>query len=135
MAAASPVPAGPLSRLICSLRPCGWPADQLDQPENHQQQDDDQDDHCRRGLTPEYEYQGGKCNRPDTEAFAVREGPEACWPGGHTPTLADVPDQVQPRGERGTGPDRRAGGPGEERRGGDDQPEYQQATEPVLDEP
>src|SRR5271169_708685 len=134
MAAASRSLAGPLSKLTRSLRLCRWPADQLDQPQNDQQQDDDQDDDCCRGLTPEYEYQGGECHRADTEDSAVRVSPLAGRAGRHPPTLAEVPDPVQSRFARGTGPDRRGGGPGEERCGGDDQPEHQQGTERILDE-
>jgi Predicted membrane protein (DUF2254) len=109
-------------------------SDQLDQAQDDEQHDDDHDDRQHGGLGQEDEYQRGEGHCPDPERRAVPVRPVGGRAGGQAPALAEVPDPVRARRQRRAGLDRGAGGPGEVRRDGDDQPDRQDHAEPCPEE-
>jgi hypothetical protein len=116
------------------LGPGAWRADQLDQPENHEQEDDEQDHGEGSGLAKEDEDQRAHAHRPDPQHPAVPVGPLADRPGGYSLALAEEAEPGQPRPQRRPRPDRRGGGPGEVRPDGDDKPHRQHDTQAHLEE-
>src|SRR6185369_2038810 len=127
-------PLRPWSGLICYLRLFRGPANQLDQPQNHQQNDGQPDDDWRGGLTPEDEDESEEGERPDPEAMAVRVRPGADRAGGHSPALAELPDPARSGLHRRTGPDGGSGGTGQERPNAHDQPHREHEPERDPDE-
>ena len=66
-------------RSTSRVRFCRRLADQLDQPEDHQQEDEEHNDDERGGLSPEGEYQRGEGYRPDAKAPAGALGRAPAW--------------------------------------------------------
>src|SRR5215472_14116351 len=114
---------------------CRRSADKFDQPQDHEQDNSDPDDHCGGGLAPEHKHQYRERGCTDSESLAVCVGPAAHRAGSHSHHLTAVayPPESAGNGPAGTHScDRRAA---EERGGRHYQTQNQQCAKSSSDEP